>query len=239
MHTCFHPNLNPGVFELTEDEALHVVRVLRMKEGDAVRLMDGTGGVAFGELVGVGKRQASVRVEKVSRSAQRPLGLSLIVSPTKHTDRFEWLVEKATELGVKEMVPVWTRRSERRTDKHGRWSKVVVAATKQCHRAWMPLLHEACPLDEVFERHPHLNEVQGAVAHCDGALSSVPVRMGWPEWQMNHANAWLAIGPEGDFSDEEIEWLHSCGATPVHLGTLRLRTETAGIAAVAQFTMNQ
>ena len=178
MHTCFHPDLHPGVLELTEEEALHVVRVLRMKEGESVRLMDGMGGVATGELVQVGKRQASVHVEEVSRSEKRPSGLSLVVAPTKHTDRFEWLIEKATELGVREIVPVWTRRSERRTDKHVRWSKVVVSATKQCQRPWMPLLHEACPLGEVFERHPHLKEIQGAVAHCDDALTSVPARAG-------------------------------------------------------------
>ena len=93
MHTCFHPNLSPGVLELTEEEALHVVRVLRMKEGGAVRLMDGMGGVATGELVRVGKRRASVHVAEVSRSGERPSGLSLLVAPTKHTDRFEWLVE--------------------------------------------------------------------------------------------------------------------------------------------------
>ena len=165
--------------------------------------------------------------------------MSLVVAPTKHTDRFEWLVEKATELGVKEIIPVWTRRSERRTDKHARWSKVVVAATKQCQRPWMPVLYEASPLGEVFDRHPHLKDVHGAVAHCDDALSSVPGRVAWLDWQSNHADAWLAVGPEGDFSAEEVEWLHASGATPVHLGSLRLRTETAGMAAVAQFTMNQ
>jgi 16S rRNA (uracil1498-N3)-methyltransferase len=238
MHTCFHPDLSPGVLELIEEEALHVVRVLRMREGGAVRLMDGIGGVATGELVHVGKRHASVHVELVSRSEERPSGLSLIVAPTKHTDRFEWLVEKATELGVKEIIPVWTRRSERRTDKHARWSKVVVAATKQCQRLWMPLLHEACPLEEVFERQPQLKAVPGAVAHCDDMLSRVPVRVGWSDWQSNHENAWLAVGPEGDFSAEEVAWLHASGATPVHLGSLRLRTETAGMAAVAQFTTN-
>ncbi len=239
MHTCFHPDLHPGVLELTEEEALHVVRVLRMKEGGAVRLMDGMGGVAKGELVQVGKRQALVHVEEVSRSEERPPGLSLVVAPTKNTDRFEWLVEKATELGVREIVPVWTCRSERRTDKHARWSKVIVAATKQCQRSWMPLLHEACLLGEVFDRHPQLKAIQGAVAHCDDTLSSVPVRVGWQDWQPNHADAWIAVGPEGDFSAEEVEWLHASGATPVHLGSLRLRTETAGMAAVAQFTMNQ
>ena len=239
MHTCFHSDLQPGILELTEEEALHVVRVLRMREGDAVRLMDGLGGVAIGELVRVGKRQASVHVDKVSRLEERPSGLSLVVAPTKHTDRFEWLVEKATELGVKEIIPVWTRRSERRTDKHARWSKVVVAATKQCQRPWMPVLHEASPLGEVFDRHPHLKDVHGAVAHCDDALSSVPGRVAWLDWQSNHADAWLAVGPEGDFSAEEVEWLHASGATPVHLGSLRLRTETAGMAAVAQFSLSE
>ena len=101
----------------------------------------------------------------------------------------------------------------------------------------MPLLHEACPLGEVFERHPHLKENQGAVAHCDDALTSVPAREAWPDWQSHFSDAWLAVGPEGDFSAEEVEWLHAAGATPVHLGDLRLRTETAGMAAVAQFSL--
>ena len=164
MHTCFHPDLHPGVLELTEEEALHVVRVLRMKEGESVRLMDGMGGVATGELVQVGKRRASVHVEEVSRSEERPSGLSLVVAPTKHTDRFEWLIEKATELGVKEIdkpwSKVWTRPQRRPSpgvdweevfDKHVRWSNGALwclrpsNATRRLWGRWMPVLHASKP----------------------------------------------------------------------------------------------
>ena len=235
MHTCFHPDLQVGVSPLSEEEALHVVRVLRMTEGQTVRLIDGVGGEADGTLTAVGKRKASVHVEHVDREEARPRGLTLVVAPTKATDRFEWLLEKATELGVEEVIPVWTQRSERRVDKHDRWRKVVVAATKQCQRRWMPELHEACSLKDLFEQHPALRTRAGAVAHCMSALPDVPVRVSWVGWQEGHTHAWLAIGPEGDFTEAEVRQLVECDAQTVHLGALRLRTETAAMAAVAQF----
>ena len=129
MHTCFHADLQIGVSPLSEEEALHVVRVLRMTEGQNVRLIDGVGGEAVGTLTAVGKRKASVHVEHVDREDSRPPGLTLMVAPTKASDRFEWLLEKATELGVEEVVPVWTQRSERRVDKHDRWRKVCLLYT--------------------------------------------------------------------------------------------------------------
>ena len=236
MHTCFHPGLQAGVTALPEDEALHVVRVLRMQDGDSLRLVDGAGRHAEGTLTAVGKRKASVHVETIHEDLLRPQGLTLVVAPTKATDRFEWLLEKATELGVEEVIPVWTQRSERRVDKHDRWRKVVVAATKQSHRTWMPLLHPACALDKVFDVHPHLTSRAGAVAHCMTACDNTAERVAWPLWQKSQDQAWIAIGPEGDFTEGEVQWLASHSATPVHLGELRLRTETAGMAAVAQFT---
>ena len=235
MHTCFHPVLQVGVSPLSEEEALHVVRVLRMTEDQTVRLIDGVGGEAVGTLTAVGKRKASVHVEHVAREETRPPGLILVVAPTKASDRFEWLLEKATELGVEEVIPVWTQRSERRVDKHDRWCKVVVAATKQSHRTWMPMLHPACNLDQVFDAHPQLTRRAGAVAHCMTACDNTPERIAWPLWQAGQNHAWIAIGPEGDFTTEEVQWLAARSATPVHFGGLRLRTETAGMAAVAQF----
>lgn len=235
MHTCFHSDLQEGVNVLPEEEAIHVVRVLRMKDGDALRLVDGRGGAAVGHLMSVSKRLAAVLVEKIQRETERPRGLVLVVAPTKHTDRFEWLLEKATELGVEEIVPVWTERSERRVDKHDRWSKVVVAATKQCQRLWKPELRPSCELRELFATFPELVERDGAVAHCMENVSGAPAKESWKTWQGSRDRAWLAIGPEGDFSEGEVQWLVERGAQPVHLGDLRLRTETAGMAAVAQF----
>ena len=218
---------------LPEDEALHVVRVLRMGEGDRVRLIDGRGSHALGTLVDVGKRKASVTIEEVHHEETRPQGLTLLVAPTKATDRFEWLLEKATELGVEAIVPVWTQRSERRVDKHERWTKVMVAATKQCQRLWMPTLAKAEPLQDALAR--LTKEVPLAVAHCMEELSDAPDRTSWVDWQRSHNQAVLAIGPEGDFTPEEVGAMVDLGAQPVHLGALRLRTETAGMAAVAQF----
>lgn len=235
MHTCFQPELCCGQNQLTEDEAIHVVRVLRMKEGEAVRLVDGEGRMAIGKLVSVNKRSASVMVEEIVVESNRPGGLVLVVAPTKNTDRFEWLLEKATELGVAEIIPVWTKRSERRVDKHERWNKVVVAATKQSQRLWKPIFHQACDLEQLFSNHPHLMDLPGAVAHCIEALPGVPTRLPWPTWQSDHTCAWIAIGPEGDFSPDEVQSMVDQGLSPVHLGDLRLRTETAGMAAVAQF----
>ena len=235
MHTCFEPNLREGLVSLMEDEAIHVARVLRMREGDEVRLIDGQGGEASGRLTLVTKRSTSVEVEALRREVHRPEGLILIVAPTKHTDRFEWLLEKATELGVEEIIPVWTERSERKVDKHDRWRKVVIAATKQCQRLWMPRFHPACPLGQLFQEHQHLQSISGAVAHCMANLEGVPARQPWTAWQHGKKRAWIAIGPEGDFSDNEVQLLCDANVSPVHLGHLRLRTETAGMAAVAQF----
>lgn len=235
MHTCFHPELQEGICTLTEQEAAHVSRVLRMKKGDAVRLIDGHGAVATGVLIEVERKTVTVAVGSVSRQVDRPQGLVLVVSPTKSSDRFEWLLEKATELGVESIIPIWTHRSTRRTAKHERWSKVIQAATKQCLRAWMPVLHPACPLSELTQIHPWLMDRPGAVAHCMETVPNVENRMPWAQWQGDKDVAWLAIGPEGDFEPAEVEVLTKQGATPVHLGSLRLRTETAGMAAVAQF----
>ena len=220
---------------MTEQETAHVSRVLRMKKGDAVRLIDGRGAVATGVLVEVERKSVTVAVKALSRQVDRPQGLVLVVSPTKSSDRFEWLLEKATELGVESIIPIWTHRSTRRTSKHERWSKVIQAATKQCLRTWMPVLHQACPLSELTQIHPWLMDRPGAVAHCMETVPNVENRMPWAQWQGDKDVAWLAIGPEGDFESAEVEMLTKQGATPVHLGSLRLRTETAGMAAVAQF----
>lgn len=236
MHTCFHAELREGISELPAEEATHVGRVLRLREGDEVRLVDGLGGVAVGTLIQVDKRRALVEVAQVERETDRPQGLIMVVAPTKHTDRFEWLLEKATELGVEAVIPVWCERSERRVEKHDRWEKVLVAATKQCQRRWKPLLHSAIPLNQLHLEHKQLAKRLGAVAHCMEGLSTVPPRERWVSWQQGKHAAWIAIGPEGDFSPQEVEWLvEACAATPVHLGNLRLRTETAGMAAIAQF----
>ncbi|MDA0902866.1 MAG: RsmE family RNA methyltransferase [Bacteroidetes bacterium] len=236
MHTCFVPELAVGLVALPEEEAQHVVRVLRTKPGDVLRLVDGEGRWAEAMVVGTNRKACQVRIDQVFiESETRPGGLVLVVAPTKSMDRFEWLLEKGTELGVEAFIPVWTERSERRIEKPDRWEKVLVAATKQCHRFWKPKLHAAVALSDMWTDHPWLQECQGAVAHCMSSISDIPSRVAWSDWQTSRSRAWLAIGPEGDFSEEEVRTMVLRGATPVHLGELRLRTETAGMSAAAQF----
>lgn len=236
MHSCFHPSLQIGVQSLSEDEAVHVARVLRMKAGDTVRLINGMGSSAVGQLLEVGKRKASVSVESLDiQEAERPKGLMLVVAPTKSNDRFEWLLEKATELGVESICPVWTSRSERRIDKHERWEKVLVAATKQSQRLWKPSLQKVVELSVFLGHAEALGRGHGAVAHCIPEMQGLPERVDWKQWQIDKVQAWLAIGPEGDFTPDEVGRMVAVGAQPVHLGEHRLRTETAGMAAVAQF----
>lgn len=238
MHSCYHPDLQEGIQFLTEDEAAHVSRVLRMKVGSEVRLIDGTGSHAVGQLLEVGKRKVSVVVERVDKvNPSRPQGLMLVVAPTKSTDRFEWLLEKATELGVESICPVWTSRSERRIDKHERWEKVLVAATKQSQRLWKPSLDKAVELEVFLSEKEELSLRKGAVAHCIPHGEGLSERMDWKHWQIDKPKAWLAVGPEGDFTAEEVRQMLAIGAEPVHLGLHRLRTETAGVAAVAQFVV--
>lgn len=236
MHTCFVQDLTVGVVALPDDEALHVVRVLRINVGDVIRLVDGEGCWAEGMVIGTDRRSCQVQIDQVAcPSATRPVGLILVVAPTKSMDRFEWLLEKGTELGVEAFIPIWTEHSERRIEKPERWDKVLVAATKQCHRLWKPQLHPAVPLTHMWDVHPWMLGCRGAVAHCMSSISDIPSRVAWTSWQSQHRRAWLAIGPEGDFSEDEVRTMVLHGATPVHLGEFRLRTETAGMAAAAQF----
>ena len=125
------PNLQKGCFELPEDEARHAIKVLRARVGDSFHLIDGKGGFADATIVEVGKRNCVVDVAEIQHEAETTAKLTMIVSPTKQTDRFEWFLEKAVEIGVDRVIPVWTTRSERKVEKHDRWQKVLMSAMKQ------------------------------------------------------------------------------------------------------------
>jgi 16S rRNA (uracil1498-N3)-methyltransferase len=231
VRLLYVPNLIEGCIELPEDEARHAVKALRAREGDTFRLIDGRGGAADGVIVEVGKRSCVVEVLTVERAVRPQPTLTMIVSPTKQTDRFEWFLEKAVEIGVDRVIPVFTSRSERKVEKHERWEKVLVSAMKQSQRTWLPELSRACPLEEALES---LDDSSLLVAHC---MSSVD---GGEKKHLLHAlqkgkRACIAIGPEGDFNEEEVALMLSKGGVEISLGESRLRTETAAIAAVAYF----
>lgn len=231
----FHaPDVAMGSYLLGPDEARHLGQVLRAKPGDFVELADGRGAVFSAEVVSVGKREALLQVGMPECFPVPTPRLTLWVSPTKHTDRFEWFLEKACECGISSIQPIWTTRSERRVEKRERWQRTLVEAMKQSRRAWLPELQPAMGLSEALHALP-AGETWLGLAHCP-----VPEHPEWSRQALQIAlpvgrDALLAIGPEGDFTPQEIEAFAERGFAPVTFGSHRLRTETAALYAVQAF----
>lgn len=235
----FHAHdVQPGPFALGAEESRHLGQVLRARPGDAVELADGRGAVFPAEVVSLGKREALLQVGMPECHPEPSPRLTVWVAPTKHTDRFEWFLEKACECGISRIQPIWTERSERRVEKHERWERTLIEAMKQSRRAWLPELMPARPLAAVLESPGwQAGEVQPwlALAHCP-----VPEHPEWERQTMESAmplkrDVVVAIGPEGDFTPTEIASFASAGFTPVTFGDHRLRTETAALYAVQAF----
>jgi 16S rRNA (uracil1498-N3)-methyltransferase len=218
------------VHVLDADEAKHVGRVLRAKVGDLLALTDGKGHVYEGEIEQLGKRTCVLKTKLVETQAAVSPALTLVIAPTKSTDRFEWLLEKAMELGVRTIQPVWTERSERRLEKSDRWKRVLISALKQSQQSWLVDLRPACSWDTWISDAP----ASGFIAHCD-----VGERQPLFQALVPQQDTWIAIGPEGDFTGEEIKSALDHGAVAVSLGNNRLRTETAGLVAIQTFVLAQ
>ena len=237
MRRFYAPDVVSGPHSLGADEARHLGQVLRAKPGDEVELADGRGAVFPAEVISVGKREALLQVGVPACFPEPTPRLSMWVAPTKHTDRFEWFLEKACECGVSEIQPIWTDRSERRIEKRDRWSRTLAEAMKQSRRAWLPELHPAQSLSDALTALPNADGDGPwlGLAHCP-----VPEHPEWKRQSVVEAlprgrDAVIAIGPEGDFSPAEIQAFAKAGFTPVTFGDHRLRTETAALYAVQAF----
>ncbi len=228
MQLFYAPNITPPCHTLTEQESKHAVRVLRLRCGDTLHITDGRGNMHTCTVTDDNPRSCEVEVTATCAGFERlPYRLVMAVAPTKSPDRYEWFLEKATEVGVAEIVPLESDHSERRTFKPERAVKVITAAMKQSLKAYLPELH---PLTEFREFVATPFEGRSLIAHCDEALS--------PEGKAYLASTLRAgedvrilIGPEGDFSPEEIAFALANGFEEITLGTQRLRTETAAVAA--------
>lgn len=224
MHIFYTPDIKAKEHLLSEQESKHASKVLRLKAGDQILLIDGKGGKYFAEIsVNAGKR-TMVHVLSEEKVAQRSSHrLHMAIAPTKNMERLEFFLEKATEIGVDEITPLLCRYSERKVIKDERLQRVVVAAAKQSVKAFMPKLN---PLTKVsdFVKKEHIGGKY--IAHCydmpKEALKDIAT--------IAEAST-VMIGPEGDFSEEEVALATECGFAPVELGKERLRTETAGIVA--------
>lgn len=215
--------------ELPAEEANHAIKVLRLKEGDELMLMDGKGSFYRAEVTLVSNHHCMYRI--VERQPQQPQWegrVHLAIAPTKMNDRIEWMAEKATEVGIDELSFLNCQFSERRNLKTERIKKIVVAAVKQSHKAWMPVVNELEPFRQFISRQSSGHRY---IAHCYNEVPRVNLfdelcRLDASE------DALVLVGPEGDFSIDEVRYAVSQGFVSVDLGKSRLRTETAGLSAV-------
>lgn len=225
----FHPEITaqPGLLALSEETAKHIGQVLRMKAGEQIQLTNGFGLLAHGILAEVGKKRMNILIEKLESIPQPAPRLHLAVAFTKNTSRNEWLLEKATELGVSSITPLITDRSVRERIRLERWQNILISAILQSKQCWLPVLYEPAHLDATLKQ----DIAQKLIAHCIEDGPRVPIT----EALKRVADTQILIGPEGDFTAAEVTLAKAAGAVPVSLGTNRLRTETAALAAITHF----
>lgn len=223
MQLFYIEDLSSDIIELSKEESQHCVRVLRLSEGDEIFLTDGRGLMCSGEIISAGNKSCSVQIkERTENFQQRDYYLHLAVAPTKNTARLEWFLEKAVEVGIDEFTPVFCEHSERNSLKTERLEKIAVAAMKQSLKAYKPVINEPVLLKDFLGRN---SDMQKFIAYCEGD-SRTPLKSVYQAKKP----AVVLIGPEGDFSKNEIEKALETGFIPVTLGTSRLRTETAALA---------
>ena len=220
----YTPHISTSPF-LPEEESQHAIKVLRLQAGDRIELIDGKGGYYKAEIVFPHHKRCEVQIlEKQTEFQKRPHHLHIAIAPTKNIERLEWFAEKATEIGIDEITPVICRFSERKIIKHDRLEKILISAMKQSLKAWLPKLNEQCTFDEFLKR---TDPGQRFIAHChDEETKKLLSSLYIPQ-----QNVTILIGPEGDFSPEEVEKALKTGFIPISLGESRLRTETAGVVA--------
>lgn len=228
MQLFYAPDFTPPEHCLSEDESKHCIRVLRLGTGDRIHITDGKGNLFCCRIAETGPKHCKVVAESVEREFEKlPCRLTMAVAPTKNADRFEWFLEKATEVGITEIVPLETAHSERRTLKPERAEKVITAAMKQSLKAYRPRLRPLTSF-EALVTEPF--EGRRLIAHCGEALTDAGKRY-LPSALRAGEDVQILIGPEGDFSPEETALALRCGFEEITLGTQRFRTETAAVAA--------
>ena len=217
---------------LKEEEARHCIQVLRKKNGDQINFIDGTGGFYLAQIVEANKKACLLKIEKkIENYGKRPFYLHMAVAPTKNIDRFEWFLEKATEIGIDEITPLLCMRSERRKIRLDRLNKILLSAAKQSVKAYIPRLNDFTKFGELIEKNKYAPGEQCFIATVyknDAKHLRDQSKAG--------RKTTVFIGPEGGFSPEEIILSLENDFLAVKLGPNRLRTETAGV--VACHTMN-
>lgn len=228
----FTQKIENGFAHFDEEESRHLTTVLRRKVGDALQLTDGRGFFYDAEISETGKRHVLARITAtISAEATHATPLHLAIAPTKNIERIEWLLEKATEIGIDEITLLQCQRSERDTVRLDRLEKVLVSAMKQSLRAHLPKLNPMTRFQQFVKTTPADLKY---IAWCaDTPLPHLKTQL------QPGKNTLVLIGPEGDFSPEEVQLAAENGFTGVSLGAARLRTETAGLLAVCAIALTE
>jgi 16S rRNA (uracil1498-N3)-methyltransferase len=220
----FFTNNTENEFTLSSEESKHICKVLRKKDGDTLNFTDGKGNLLIAKIMTADSRKTRVSiVEKQQKEKQHNYYLHIAIAPTKNMDRFEWFLEKACEIGIDEITPIICSRSERKVLKTERCNRILLSAMKQSLKFHLPKLNEAITLKDFLKQ-----DFEGAkyIAHCEEE-NKTELRK-----ERKEQRTLILIGPEGDFSPNEIEMALQNQFKAVSLGKTRLRTETAGIVAV-------
>lgn len=229
MHLFYAPNIALE-HVLPEEESQHAVRVLRLQAGDEMVVVDGVGGWYTAVLTHPHPKRCGFEIKKTTLEyGKRNYRLHIAIAPTKNIERLEWFLEKATEIGVDEITPLICRFSERKIIKPERLEKIIVSAAKQSLKAYFPKLNPVCTFNDFLKTY---SANQKFIAHCyeedKQTLQSL---------YRAPSDVIVLIGPEGDFSPEEVQIALAENYAPVSLGNSRLRTETAGVVACHTVTL--
>lgn len=232
MHSFYCPDIQANLYTFNEEESKHCVRVLRLGVGDEVQIVDGRGGVYKARIIDPNHKACTLEVfESAQEVGKRSYYLHVAIAPTKSADRFEWFLEKATEIGIDEISPLMTEHSERKQIKMDRCDKIMNAAVKQCLISYRPKVNEMVRFEALVKSS---FEGDKFIAYC-GSQTKEEIK----SVLFSNSRALVLIGPEGDFSPEEVSLALQNGFRPVTLGANRLRTETAGILVCAAAALSK
>jgi 16S rRNA (uracil1498-N3)-methyltransferase len=225
MQLFYHPELeNDRLFTFSDEESKHIF-VLRYKSGDILDVLNGNGVLAKVVIVAITKRSTIAKVQNIQRFDTPQNRFRLAISPLKNNDRIEWLVEKICEIGVQEISFIQCERTERAHLKPERLHRIVQSACKQAKQVWFPSIH----FNVVFTEEVKIGFQQNLIAFCDEYQVGISAAL------KPNLDTHILIGPEGDFTKEEVDMAVKASFQPISLGDSRLRTETAGMYATAAY----
>ncbi|MBU3821516.1 16S rRNA (uracil(1498)-N(3))-methyltransferase [Flavobacteriaceae bacterium XHP0103] len=225
MQLFYNPDITEKTIEFSfpKEESNHIVKVLRKSVGDTLNITNGNGWLFSAEITLANNKNCLAKITSASLQQKKPYTLHMAVAPTKMNDRYEWFLEKATEIGIDTITPIICEHSERKVIKKDRYEKILLSAMKQSLNCYLPKLNDAITFNDFIQQ-----DFKGDlfIAHCEETDKKSLKQQLSPK-----NNTTILIGPEGDFSVNEIEKAITNGFIPVTLGDTRLRTETAAIVA--------